>query len=111
MIIRYYVSLLNASYRNSAMTRSAQHLDEVNETYFEHMGNAMSFAGHMLIGAFACAIHAVAPALFESAGSDRIRFLHERMVVMRKKTEHPASPANLDDASNPLKTAVSQGAD
>lgn len=69
------------------MNRWSQHLDEVNETYFEHMGNAMSFARHMLAGAIACAIHALAPNLFESSGSSRIAYLHERMLVTRRNKQ------------------------
>ncbi len=62
-----------------------QHLDEVNETYFQHMRNALSFSGHMMVGALACAVHAIAPFLFESTGSRRIMNLHERMVVTRNQ--------------------------
>lgn len=94
------------------MNRWSQHLDEVNETYFEHMGNAMSFAGHMLTGAIACAIHAIAPGLFMTTGSSRIEYLHERMVVIRrKKYNSPAGPAEFDANANPLNTVVSRGAE
>lgn len=91
------------------MNRLTRHLDEVNESYFEHMANAMSFAGHMLIGAIACATHAIAPNLFESTGSNRIKFLHDRMVVMRKNPDHSASSSRIDVSNNPLDSVVSQG--
>ena len=90
------------------MKRWTQHLDDVNETYFEHMGNAMSFAGHMLTGAIACAIHAIAPGLFESTGSDRIKYLHERMVIMRRNPDNSAGSSDFKAGSNRLETAVSQ---
>ena len=92
------------------MNRWSQHLDEVNESYFEHMGNAMSFAGHMLTGAIACAIHAIAPGLFRSTGSGRIEYLHERMVVTRReKHGNPAGYSDFEANTNPLNTVVSQG--
>ena len=71
-----------------------RHLKEVNEGYFEHMRNAMSFSMKMLIGAAACAIHALLPFLFERTGSDQIRRLHERMIVQRLR------PARQEDATN-----------
>ena len=88
------------------MKRWSQHLDEVNETYFEHMRNAMSFAGHMLTGAIACAVHAIAPGLFESTGSDRIKFLHERMVIMRKNPDYSDGSPDFEAGGNRLKTTV-----
>ncbi len=92
------------------MNRWSQHLDEVNESYFEHMGNAMSFAGHMLTGALGCAIHAIAPGLFRSTGSSRIEYLHERMVVMRRKKHgNPAGSSEFEADSNPLNAVVSRG--
>ena len=90
------------------MKRWSQHLDDVNETYFEHMGNAMSFARHMLTGAIACAIHAIAPGLFESTGSDRIKYLHERMVIMRRNPDYSVGSSDLEAGSDRLNTAVSQ---
>ena len=60
-----------------------KHLEEVNESYFEHFWHAMSFAVHMLIGAFACAVHAVLPFVFEKTGSSKINVLYDRMVVNR----------------------------
>lgn len=64
-----------------------QHLDEVNESYFEHMRMALSFTGHMLMGAAACAIHAFFPFLFETTGSQKIKCLYERMLVSRKSQQ------------------------
>ena len=89
-----------------------QHLDDVDETYFQHMRFALSFAGHMLIGAIACAIHAVAPFLFVSTGSQRIKFLHERMVVTRREPKHSASKGTaLNVPDNTIESAAVRGAD
>ncbi len=89
-----------------------QHLDDVDETYFQHMRFALSFAGQMLIGAIACAIHAVAPFLFVSTGSQRIKFLHERMVVARREPKHSTSKGTaLNVPGNSIESAVARGAD
>ncbi len=89
-----------------------QHLDEADETYFQHMRFALSFAGHMLIGAIACTIHAVAPFLFMSTGSQRIKFLHERMVVTRRELKHTAPTGTaLNVPGNTIESAAARGAD
>ena len=67
------------------MNFRVKHLEEVNESYFEHFGHAMSFAAHMLLGALACAIHAVLPFVFEKTGSSKVNVLHSRMVLNRSK--------------------------
>ena len=64
-----------------------RHLENVNETYLEHMGQAMSFALTMAFGAFVCFVHALLPFLFERTGSDCIRRLHDRMVVNRVRNQ------------------------
>ena len=61
-----------------------RHLEEVDETYFQHMRTAFSFAGQMLLGTIACSIHALLPFLLERSGSDKIQMLHDCMVVNRK---------------------------
>ena len=61
----------------------ARHLEEANETYFQHFCHAMSFAGHMLFGATACAIHALLPFLFVRTGSSQIAQLYDRMIKQR----------------------------
>lgn len=76
--------------------RIRQHLNEVDETYLEHMNNAFSFAGHLLIGAIVCTIHAILPFLFETSASRRICYLHERMVKSRKRFE-PTDPLPEDE--------------
>ena len=65
------------------MKRLTAHLDEVEETYFQHFGHAMSFARAMFVGCLACAGHALFPFLFERTGSDIIRRLHRSMVTHR----------------------------
>lgn len=59
------------------------HLDDVEESYFEHMRFALGFAIEMLAASFACAVHALMPFLFSKTGSNCIVRLHERMVTNR----------------------------
>jgi len=61
-----------------------EHLDEVGETYFTHMGKALGFAAAMAVAVAACLVHAVFPFLFVRSGSDRIERLHELMIVRRR---------------------------
>ena len=60
------------------------HLDDVDETYFQHMGHALGFSVTMLLTALACAVHALAPFLFVKTGSRCIQVLHDRMAVNRR---------------------------
>ncbi|SMF61709.1 DUF6356 family protein [Allosphingosinicella indica] len=55
---------------------SRDHLDEVGEDYFEHMGFALAVGRHMALAGIACMIHALVPALFPRTASTAIRDLH-----------------------------------
>ena len=61
------------------MSALTEHLDEVGETYLQHLGRAVGFAAAMLAGALACLVHALLPFLFVRTGSDCIRRLHRQM--------------------------------
>lgn len=75
---------------NSAKTETADrtstksHLEDIEETYFQHFGHAMSFSFCMFKTGFACMVHAFFPELFKTTGSDRIRKLYDCMVVNRR---------------------------
>ena len=76
------------------MRQLTAHLDAVEESYFQHLRHAMSFAVEMFAGSLACLVHALLPFLFERTGSDCIRRLHDRMVVNRHRlTPRPARHA------------------
>lgn len=60
-----------------------QHPATVGETYFEHLRSAWGFGATMAVGAMACLLHGLFPFAFQSAGSRRIRDLHDRMVTHR----------------------------
>ena len=73
------------------MKRLTAHLDEVGETYTEHMANAAGFSWLLLGAACACAVHAVAPFLFIHTASNRVSQLQERM-AQRAATPRESSP-------------------
>lgn len=74
-----------------------EHPESVGETYFEHMGMALSFAGRMAYGAAACLVHAFLPFLCLKTGSETITELHDRMVTNRvKNAPDSASMAGAD---------------
>lgn len=55
------------------------HPASVNETYFQHMRFALSFAGLLFLAGMAALVHAILPALFENTASRIIRRLHRRI--------------------------------
>lgn len=69
------------------MQSTREHLESVNETYFQHMAHASGF-GLKLIGAgAACLVHGLFPGLCCTTGSRAIAELHDAMVVNRVKTD------------------------
>ena len=80
------------------MSFLTDHLDEVGESYWEHMLKAAGFAVAMLVGGVACLVHALLPFLFVKTGSARIRHLHEvmvenRLASSRQSAEGSSAPA------------------
>ena len=59
------------------------HPDSVGETYLEHQGVALSFAGELLAAGLACVVHAVIPGLFTRTASQAVERLHDRLVLSR----------------------------
>ena len=55
------------------------HPASVNESYFEHMRFALSFAGWLALAAGAALVHAVIPALCETTASTILKRLHDRI--------------------------------
>ena len=71
-----------------------EHPATVGETYWQHLRHATGFGVTMLVGGLACLVHAVFPFFCLTTGSDRIRRLHDRMVVNRANlTEFDAQAA------------------
>ena len=72
------------------------HPESVGETYVEHQGVALSFAGELLVAGFACAVHALVPCLFTCTASAAIERLHARLVVGRhSKASERSQPDKL----------------
>ena len=67
------------------MSRFSEHLDTVDETYFEHMGQAFGFGAKMIVAGIACLLHGLVPGWFVKTGSITITGLHERMVLNRRR--------------------------
>lgn len=55
------------------------HPASVDETYFQHMWFALTFAGALFLAAGAALIHALIPACCETTASRIIRKLHARI--------------------------------
>lgn len=55
------------------------HPASVDESYFEHLRFAATFAGQLLLAALAALIHALLPFLFETTASRIIERLHARI--------------------------------
>ncbi len=62
-----------------------EHPASVGETYFQHMGVALSFGGALLAAGLACVIHAVFPFLFTTTARVTIQNLQTRMVTHRDR--------------------------
>ena len=69
------------------------HPASVGETYFQHMGTALSFAGALLLAGLACVVHAFLPFLFTSTARNAIHNLHRRIVTHRDRRAVDGKPA------------------
>ena len=56
---------------------SQKHLNEVNETYFQHMQIAFKIGLTMLVTGVFCLIHGLIPSLFKKTGSNQIAKMYE----------------------------------
>jgi len=74
------------------------HPATVGETYTQHLFSALSFSLNLFFAAIVCLVHALLPFLFKRTGSDRIRYLHDRMVLNRAR---PAAKSSNDSACAP----------
>jgi len=64
---------------------SKEHLEAVDENYFEHLCCALYFSVSMLFIAIICCIHAFIPGIFRYTSSDRVGQLHSQMTTYRMK--------------------------
>jgi hypothetical protein len=68
--------------------RAKSHLEEIEESYFQHMGFAFSFSRRMIGAGFCCFIHGIFPDTFKKTGSSCIAILHDEMVVNRHNLKY-----------------------
>ena len=71
------------------------HPASLGETYKQHFGVAMSYAGPLAKAACAAAVHAVFPFLFKTVASETIRDLNHR--VAARCVTCPSGPAHRPD--------------
>ena len=75
------------------MAYFTRHLEEVNESYFQHMRHATRFSMKLAVGSMACLVHSIFPFLCEKTGSTIIAAMHHDMVLHRTR---PNSRKELD---------------
>ena len=56
---------------------SQEHLNEVNETYFQHIRIAFKIGFTTLVTGVFCLIHGLIPSLFKKTGSNQIAKMNE----------------------------------
>jgi len=56
---------------------SRDHLNEVNETYLQHMAIAFKIGLTMLVTGVFCLVHGLIPSLFKKTGSNQIAKMYE----------------------------------
>lgn len=61
------------------------HLAEIDESYVQHFGHALSFSFCMFKTGFAVMVHGFFPELFKTTASETINKLHDCMVKNRQK--------------------------
>ncbi|MCZ6449117.1 MAG: DUF6356 family protein [Alphaproteobacteria bacterium] len=66
-----------------------EHPKSVDETYFEHLIQAFTFAFLMISGGLACLIHGLVPGLITRFASRTINHLFQCMVQNREGTKGP----------------------
>jgi hypothetical protein len=74
-----------------------EHPRAAGESYFEHMGFALGFAGQLMVAAGAAFVHAAIPALCETTASTRVMELSEslagrRAMLTRGRAENREAP-------------------
>ncbi len=72
-----------------------EHPEAVGESYSEHMGVALSFAGPLLAAGLAALVHAFLPFLCVTTASGTVKRLHARMM---NRTPHPPAQSTQDNS-------------
>lgn len=67
---------------------TSEHLQDVNMSYFQHMGYALSYSFVSFSASIIFIIHALIPDLFTSTGSSCIEMLHEHFQELKLKRKN-----------------------
>jgi hypothetical protein len=67
------------------------HPEALNETYWQHLRHAMSYAGRLFAASFCAFVHALLPFLFEKTASSAIRTMYAEMTARGATT--PVTPS------------------
>lgn len=73
------------------LKKCTNHLNEVHETYLEHMCFAMQIAWLMLSGAVMIFLHALIPGIFVRNGSQRVNQMAQKIRARQKNPNAPDS--------------------
>jgi hypothetical protein len=86
---------------DSMLKKCKDHLESVEESYFQHLTHALSYGSRMVCGGLGAIVHAFIPALFQTTASRITAQLHEelqaRLTFARNKRQHQTH----DDSSKP----------
>jgi Family of unknown function (DUF6356) len=85
MIVRALWNMMEQHWSSIMLSRLKSlfiaHPDALGETYFQHLGHAMSYAGRMFAAGFCALTHAIFPFLFEKTASNLIKQMYAEMTA------------------------------
>jgi hypothetical protein len=63
------------------------HLEGVQESYFQHMFHAFGYGARMILGGLCALIHAICPAIFQTTASGTVAELHSELQARLAKAK------------------------
>lgn len=64
-----------------------EHLEGVEEGYFQHMFHAFGYGAKMIMGGFGAIVHAICPAIFQTTASRTVAELHSELQARLAKAK------------------------
>jgi hypothetical protein len=86
----------------------SEHLTAAGETYTTHCLHACTFAGRLLVGGFACLVHAFLPFLFVQTASKCVAQLHATLTARNNALRSNAAAQRPASNLRPSTTMSSQ---
>ena len=80
---------------------SREHLDEVQESYFEHLQAALAISGLLATAAIACAVHAAVPGLCVRTASRCITRVSSNLNRRGAAQMQPEQPYGVPQRATP----------